>query len=95
MSSKKRSRSEVVPAKPQIMSDIELSRLGKGEVGYIKVLTADKVREIYPSLTGLSKSVNMYFALHAANGDPLALTDTLFAAVGHADESELDIAPLQ
>ena len=76
-----------------VMSEIELARLGGGEVAYIKTLTSDEALEMFPTIEGLPKGIAL-FSLHAADGTPIALTDTLQAAIGHAQEDELSIAPL-
>ena len=76
-----------------VMSDIELARLGGGEVAYIKTLTSDEAHRMFPAIEGLPKGIPL-FSLHAADGTPIALTDTLQAAIGHAQEGELSIAPL-
>jgi hypothetical protein len=82
-----------VSAMPPVMSEIELARLGGGEVAYIKPLSADQASEMFPMIEGLPKGINL-FSLHAADGTPIALTDTLQAAIGHAEEGELAIAAL-
>lgn len=76
-----------------VMSELELARLGGGEVAYIKTLSADEAHRMFPALDGLPKGIPL-FSLHAADGTPIALTDTLQAAIGHAEEGELAIAPL-
>lgn len=76
-----------------VMSELELARLGGGEVAYIKTLTSDEASEMFPQIEGLPKGIPL-FSLHAADGTPIALTDTLQAAIGHAQEDELSIAPL-
>jgi hypothetical protein len=76
-----------------VMSELELARLGGGEVAYIKTLTSDEAIEMFPQIEGLPKGIPL-FSLHAADGTPIALTDTLQAAIGHAQEDELSIAPL-
>ncbi|WP_045837252.1 DUF1150 domain-containing protein [Hyphomicrobium sp. 99] len=76
-----------------VMSELELARLGGGEVAYIKTLTSDEAIEMFPQIEGLPKGIPL-FSLHAADGTPIALTDTLQAAIGHAQEDELLIAPL-
>ena len=48
---------------------------------------------MFPQIEGLPKGIPL-FSLHAADGTPIALTDTLQAAIGHAHEDELAIAPL-
>jgi hypothetical protein len=75
------------------MSEIELAHLGGGEIAYIKTLSSDEATRMFPMVEGLPKGINL-FSLHAADGTPIALTDTLQAAVGHAAEGDLEIAPL-
>lgn len=74
-----------------LMSELDLARLGGGEVAYIKTLTSDDARRMFPMVEGLPRGINL-FSLHAADGTPLALTDTLQAAIGHAQEGDLAIA---
>ena len=85
--------SEVHDVVGPVMSELELARLGGGEVAYIKTLTSDEALEMFPQIEGLPKGIPL-FSLHAADGTPIALTDTLQAAIGHAHEDELLIAPL-
>lgn len=84
---------EVQGAIAPVMSDLELARLGGGEVAYIKTLTSDEALEMFPQIEGLPEGIPL-FSLHAADGTPIALTDTLQAAIGHAQKDELSIAPL-
>lgn len=84
---------EAPDAVAPVMSELELARLGGGEVAYIKTLTSDEALEMFPQIEGLPKGIAL-FSLHAADGTPIALTDTLQAAIGHAQEDELSIAPL-
>lgn len=74
-----------------IMSDRELAALGGGRVAYIKQLSSEEAVKLYPSASDLPPGVRL-FALHAADGSPIALTDTRQAAVGHAMGDELEIA---
>jgi hypothetical protein len=76
---------------PPVMSMGDLAKLGGGKVAYIRVLTTDEAREMFPTIEGLPAGINL-FALHAADGTPLALTDSRQAAVGHAMGDELEIA---
>jgi hypothetical protein len=72
----------------------ELASLGGGEVAYIKTLTSDQAQEMFPSIEeDLPEGINLY-ALHAADGTPIALTDSMQAALGHAMGDELEIASL-
>ena len=90
--SKPRSQRVEAPHAP-VMSEIELARLGGGEVAYIKVLSAEEARQLFPAIEGLPSGVRL-FALHGADGAPLALTDSRQAALSHAMEGELAIASL-
>jgi hypothetical protein len=82
-----------VPIIPPVMSMSELAKLGGGKVAYIKVLTTDEAKEMFPAVQGLPEGINL-FALQAADGTPIALTDSHQAAVGHALGDELEIASL-
>ena len=85
--SAKRRKTRPVPL-PPVMSMSELARLGGGKVAYIKVMTHDEAKELFPAVEGLPNGIDLY-ALHAADGTPLVLTDSHQAAVGHAMGDEL------
>jgi hypothetical protein len=71
----------------------QLAKLGDGKVAYIKTLTSDQARKAFPSIEGLPTGINLY-ALHGADGTPLALTDSRQAAIGHAMGDELEVHAL-
>lgn len=76
-----------------LITEIELARLGDGQVAYIRAMTSAEARRMFPSVKGLPRGIDL-FALHAADGTPIALTDSLQAALGHAIDGELEIASL-
>jgi hypothetical protein len=78
---------------PPAMSMTDLARLGGGKIAYIKVLTSAEARRMFPAVEGIPSGISLY-ALHAADGTPIALTDSHEAAVGHAMGDELEIASL-
>lgn len=84
----KRGRSSVITP---VMSEIEFAKLGGGHVAYIKMMTQDDAKRLFPAIEGIPPGVNLY-ALHAADGTPIALTDTRQAALSHAMDGELFIA---
>ena len=86
----KAARSRVEDA-AQVMSQIEFAGLGGGHVAYIKTLTPDDAKKMFPAIEGLPAGINL-FALHAADGTPIALTDTRQAALSHAMDGELEVA---
>jgi hypothetical protein len=75
-------------AAPPTMSENEFAALGDGEIAYIKSLNPEEAQEMYPQLEGLPEGITI-FAVHGADGTPLALTDTHFAAVENAKEQNL------
>jgi hypothetical protein len=85
--SRRRPRLDIVP----IMSQHELQQLGDGKLAYIKKMTSDEAMQAFPAIEGLPSGINL-FALHSADGTPLALTDSRQAAMGHALGDELEIA---
>jgi hypothetical protein len=87
--SSRRTRKVAPPAPPITLR--ELAQLGDGKVAYIKVMTHDEARELFPAVKNLPKGIDLY-SLHAADGTPLILTDSRQAAIGHALGDELEIA---
>jgi hypothetical protein len=85
--SSRRAKEEVAP----VMSELELSKLGGGQVAYIKELSSDEAQKLYPAVKGLPGGIHLY-ALHAADGTPIALTDSRQAAIGHAKGDKLEVA---
>lgn len=86
-----RTRIRSMEARQSLITEIELARLGDGQVAYIKAMTSAEARRMFPSIKGLPRGIDLY-ALHAADGTPIALTDSRQAAVGHALDGELEIA---
>ena len=84
-------RKKSVPAPPISMTD--LARLGGGKVAYIRTMSHDEAKEMFPAVEGLPQGIDL-FALHAADGTPLVLTDSRQAAIGHAMGDELEIASI-
>ncbi len=83
-------RIKKVPPVPA-MSEIELARLGGGQVAYIRTLTSDEALQMFPAIEDLPSGITL-FSLNAADGTPIALTDTINAALGHAMDGELEVA---
>lgn len=88
--SRTRRRSSKPMAAP-MMSDVDLARLGDGVVAYIRTMSSEEAKERFPSIDNLPRGLTLY-ALHAADGTPIALTDTRQAAMSHAMGDDLEIA---
>lgn len=91
MEKSSRKVAKVVPAPVPAMSMAELAKLGGGKVAYIKTMTHDEAKELFPAVEGLPTGIDL-FSLHAADGTPLVLTDSRQSAIGHALGDELEIA---
>ena len=87
-----RGRKAKLTAPPGI-SMTELAQLGGGKIAYIRVMSSDQAKEMFPAVDGIPTGIDL-FALLAADGTPLALTDSRQAAMGHAMGDELEVASL-
>jgi hypothetical protein len=86
-SGRRRSKKMAAP----IISEIDLARLGDGVLAYIRTMSSEEAKERFPSIDNLPRGLTLY-ALHAADGTPIALTDTRQAAMSHALGDDLEIA---
>jgi hypothetical protein len=73
---------------PQITPEA-LAQLGDGEIAYVKPITSEEVAALFPQAPQLAPGTQL-FALHAADGTPIMLTDTREAAVANAWSHELE-----
>jgi hypothetical protein len=65
-----------------------LAHLGDGEIAYVKTILSEDVRKLFPQAPQIAPGIKL-FALHAADGTPMMLTDTREAAVANAWSQEL------
>jgi len=63
--------------------------LGGGEIAYVKPILSENVKGLFPQAPQLAPGLKL-FALHAADGTPIMLTDSREAAVASAREQELN-----
>jgi hypothetical protein len=80
------------PAMTAPLSEIEFASLGEGEVAYIREMSSDEARSLFPDVK-LPDGVEI-FAVHGADGRPLVLTGTRFAAIGSVREQNLDLVSI-
>jgi hypothetical protein len=66
-----------------------LAHLGDGQLAYVKQIRSEDVAKQFPEAPQLQPGL-MLFALHAADGTPIMLTDTREAAVANAWSQELE-----
>ena len=68
-----------------------LAHLGDGRIAYVKAIRSEDVAALFPQMQvpQLAPGVKL-FALHAADGTPIMLTDSREAAVANAWSHELE-----
>ena len=73
------------------MSPEALAHLGDGRIAYVKAIRSEDVAALFPQMQvpKLAPGVKL-FALHAADGTPIMLTDSREAAVANAWSQELE-----
>jgi hypothetical protein len=65
-----------------------LAHLGDGEIAYVKTIRSEDVPAMFPQAPEIAPGLKL-FALHAADGTPIMVTDSLEAAVANAWSHEL------
>lgn len=73
---------------PMITQDA-LAHLGDGQLAYVKAIRSEDVAAMFPQAPKIQPGVTL-FALHAADGTPIVLTDSREAAVANAWSHELE-----
>ncbi len=70
-----------------------LAHLGGGRLAYVKVIRSEDVPNLFPQAPQVAPGLQL-FALHAADGTPIMLTDSREAAVANAWSHELETVSL-
>ena len=79
---------ELSTLNPMITQDA-LAHLGDGRLAYVKTIRSEDVAQMFPQAPRIEPGIKL-FALHAADGTPIMLTDTREAAVANAWSHELE-----
>ena len=66
-----------------------LATLGEGHIAYVKQIRSEDVPGLFPQAPKIAPGVTL-FALHAADGTPIMLTDSREAAIANAWSNELE-----
>jgi hypothetical protein len=80
---------EVTTTRNPMISPEALALLGGGKIAYVKVIRSEDVPTMFPQAPQLQPGMQL-FALHAADGTPIMLTDSREAAVASAWRQELE-----
>ncbi|MEQ8296056.1 MAG: DUF1150 family protein [Nitratireductor sp.] len=70
------------------MSQAQFAHLGEGAVAYLRKVSSDELRGRYPGLPDMAPGLELW-ALFAANGQPIMLTDERESALGAAIQNDL------
>jgi hypothetical protein len=72
-----------------MISPEALAHLGGGKIAYVRTIRSEDVQKQFPQAPDLEPGTVLY-ALHAADGTPIMLTDSREAAVANAWSNELE-----
>ena len=72
-----------------VMSAQDFAVLGGGKLAYVIPIRSEDVHALYPQAPELEPGMRL-FALHAADGTPILVTDSREAAVANAMTQELE-----
>ena len=72
-----------------IITQDALAHLGDGRLAYVKAIRSEDVAGMFPLAPEIAPGVTL-FALHAADGTPIMLTDTRESAIASAWSNELE-----
>ena len=67
-----------------------LAHMGDGQIAYLKTIRSEDVPALFPQAPEIAPGLKL-FALHAADGTPIMLTDTREAAIANAWSQELEM----
>ena len=74
---------------PRVMvTEAQLAHLGEGQVAYLRKISSDDLRGRFPGLGDIAPGLELW-ALFAANGQPILLSDARERAIAGAFENEL------
>jgi hypothetical protein len=66
-----------------------LAHLGDGRIAYVKAIRSEDIPALFPEAPQVAPGLKL-FALHAADGTPIMITDSREAAVANAWSHELE-----
>jgi hypothetical protein len=70
------------------LSDTDFASLGAGEVGYIRKMKSEDLTRRFPALSQIAPGLDVW-ALFAANGQPIILSDQRAAVLEGASDNEI------
>ena len=71
-----------------VLTPAELAHLGEGTVAYLKEIDSDELRGKFPGMPEIAPGTKLW-AVFAANGQPILLTDARASALAGAIQNDL------
>jgi hypothetical protein len=71
-----------------VLSDAELAGLGEGSVAYLREMNSEDLVGKFPGMPKMAPGIRLW-AVFAANGTPIMLTDARDAAIAGARQNDL------
>jgi hypothetical protein len=81
------------PESRPLLTNEQLASLGGGRVAYLKPIRSEDVGRLFPAAPAIQPGLQL-FALLAADGTPIIVTDSRDAAVANAMSQELEMVSL-
>ena len=75
------------------VTQAQLAEIGEGAVAYLREMQSDDLRGKFPGLPEIESGMRLW-ALFAANGQPILLTDERAQAIASAMENDLTTVAL-
>jgi hypothetical protein len=79
---------DITSRNPAISAEA-LALLGGGKIAYVKAIRSEDVPALFPQAPEIAPGLQL-FALHAADGTPIMVTDSREAALANAWSQELE-----
>jgi hypothetical protein len=81
------------PLSRPLLTNEQLASLGGGRVAYLKPIRSEDVSRLFPAAPAIQPGLQL-FALLAADGTPIIVTDSRDAALANAMSQELEMVSL-
>lgn len=80
-------------APEDFLSPEDFAALGGGHIAYVRQIRSEDVADLFPDAPTLTPGMTL-FALHAADGTPIIVTDSHESAIANAWQNELETMSL-
>jgi hypothetical protein len=82
-----------MPNERHLMTSETFAGLGGGKLAYVKPMLSENVKDLFPNVPAMAPGVSLW-ALLAADGTPIMLSDSREAVVMNAHENDLETVSL-